>query len=60
MEVMTQTERGLAALTLAILDHLDECPICREDGVRWCPELQDLQSSLRFERILLVAGYHEQ
>jgi len=51
MEALSRTERELAARSLSLLDHLDTCPVCREDGVRWCEEGQDLQASLRYERL---------
>lgn len=51
MATQTRTERQLAALSLTLLDHLDTCPVCRDDGVRWCQDFHALELSLRHERL---------
>lgn len=51
MATLTRTGRELAALSLTLLDHLDTCPVCRDDGVRWCEDFHLLEVNLRYERV---------
>lgn len=51
MATLTKTERELAAMSLTLLDHLDTCPVCRNDGVLWCEDFHALEVRLRYERL---------
>ena len=51
--------RRMLASSASLLEHLDECAVCRDDGCRWCDDLGTLTTMLRYDRRNLDTMYRE-